>query len=55
MRISVVGKDKVLISSVFHNCSLEIFWVSYPIDLLPIPMGDASVIVQMNWLSRFGD
>ena len=28
--------------------------VSYPIDLIPIPMRDVYVIVGMDWLSRLG-
>ena len=28
--------------------------MSFPIDLIPIPMGDVCVIVGMDWLSRFG-
>ena len=33
---------------------LEIFGVEFPIDLVPIVMGDVCVIVGMDWLSRFG-
>ena len=28
--------------------------MSFPIDLIPIPMGEVCVIVGMAWLSRFG-
>ena len=30
------------------------FRVEFPIDLIPITMGDVCVIVGMDWLSRFG-
>lgn len=30
---------------------MEIFRVSYPIDFIPIPMGDACLIIRMDWLS----
>ena len=33
---------------------MEIFGVSFLIDLIPIPMGEVCVIVGMDWLSRFG-
>ena len=33
---------------------MEIFGVPYPIDLIPIPIRDVSVLVGMDWLSRFG-
>ena len=44
----------LLASSVYRGCTLEIFGVPFPIDLIPIPMGDVGVIVGMDWLSRFG-
>ena len=41
-------------SRVYQDCALEIFRVPYPIDFIPIPIGDVCVIVGMDWLSRFG-
>ena len=41
-------------TDVIQGCILEIFGVEFPIDLVPITMGDVCVIVGMDWLSRFG-
>lgn len=40
--------------SVFRDFTLETFRVSYLIDLIPIPLVDVCVIVEMDWLRRFG-
>ena len=40
-------------SDVIRGCVLEIFSVEFPIDLVPIAMGDVCVIVGMDWLSRY--
>ena len=45
---------EVSTSSVYRGCELEIFGVSFTIDLIPIPMGEVCVIVEMDWLSQFG-
>ena len=54
LRVSIANEHGVSASSVYRGCELEIFGVSFPIDLIPIPMGDVCVIVGMDWLSRFG-
>ena len=41
-------------TDVIRGCVLEIFGVEFPIDLVPIAMGDVCVIVGMDWLSRYG-
>lgn len=41
-------KKKVSASSVFRGCTLQIFGMPYPIDLIPIPMVDVRVIVGMD-------
>lgn len=48
MRIPIAGKDKVPVSNIFHDCTLEFFGVSYPIDLAPIPMGTSTLI--LGWI-----
>ena len=52
--ISIAKEHGVSTSSVLQGCILEIFVVAYLIDLIPIPMGDVRLIVQMYWLRRFG-
>ena len=54
LRVSIANEHGVSASSVYRGCELEIFGVSFPIDLIPIPMGDVCVIVGMDWLSCFG-
>ena len=45
LRVSIANEHGVSASSVFQDCALEIFEVSYPIDLIPIPMGYVCMIV----------
>ena len=52
--VSIANEHKIYASSVYQGCVLEIFGVSFPIDLIQIPMGDVCVIMGMEWLSRFG-
>ena len=54
LQVSIANEHGFSASSVYRGCELEIFGVSFPIDLIPIPMGDVCVIVGMDWLSRFG-
>ncbi|CAH1445284.1 unnamed protein product [Lactuca virosa] len=54
LRVSIANEHGVSASSVYRGCDLEIFGVSFPIDLIPIPMGEVCMIVGMDWLSRFG-
>ena len=53
LRVSIANEHKVSASSVYRGCELDIFGVSFPIDLIPIPMGEVCIIVGMDWLSRF--
>lgn len=41
-------------TAVIQGCVLKIFGVEFPIDLVPIAMGDVCVVLGMDWLSRFG-
>lgn len=51
--VSIANKNRVSASSIFCDCTLEIFGVSHLIDLIHMPTGDVCVILGMNWLSRF--
>ena len=53
LRVSIANEHGVSASSVYRGCELEICRVSFPIDLILIPMGEVCVIVGMDWLSRF--
>ena len=48
LRVSIVNEHAIYVSSVYQGCVLEIFGVSYLIDLILIPMGDVCVIVGMD-------
>ena len=39
LQVSIANEHGVCASSVYRGCDLEIFRVSFPIDLIPIPMG----------------
>ena len=54
LRVSIANEHGVSASSIYRGCELKIFGVSFPIDLIPIPMGDVCMIVGMDWLNRFG-
>ena len=54
LRVSIADEHAVFSIDVFRGCVLEIFGVEFPIDLVPIAMGDVCVVVGMDWLSQFG-
>lgn len=53
LRVSIANEHKVSASRVFCDYVLEIFRVPYSRYLIPIPMEDVCMIVEMDWLSRF--
>ncbi|XP_023761115.1 uncharacterized protein LOC111909549 [Lactuca sativa] len=55
LRVSILDEHSVSASKIHRDYSLEIFGIGYQIDLIPIPIGDVSVIVGMDWLGQFGD
>ena len=54
LQVSIADERAVYATDVIRGCVLEIFDVEFPIDLVPIAMGDVCVIVGMDWLSRYG-
>lgn len=54
LRVSIADERAVYATELIRGCVLDIFGVEFPIHLVPIAMGDACVIVGMDWLSRFG-
>ena len=54
MRVSIANEHGISASLIYQGCMLEIFGVSFLIDLIPIPMGDVCMIVCMDLLSHFG-
>ena len=53
LRVSIANENGVSVYAVYQGCILEIFEVPFPIDLIPIPIGDVCVIVGIDWLIRF--
>ena len=53
LQVSVTNEHGIFASSVYQGSVLEIFGVSFPIDLILIPMGDICVTVGMDWLIHF--
>ncbi|XP_052626750.1 uncharacterized protein LOC111890364 [Lactuca sativa] len=54
LRVSITNEHGVSDSSIYQGCVLEIFRVSVLINLIPIPMRYACIIVGMDWMRRFG-
>ncbi|XP_023749424.1 uncharacterized protein LOC111897707 [Lactuca sativa] len=54
LRVSIPDERPISATDIYRCGVLEIFGVGYPIDLIPITMGDVCVIVGMDWLSWFG-
>ena len=51
LRVSIANEKAVYATEVIRGCVLEIFGVEFPIDLVPIAMGDVYVIVGMDWFA----
>ena len=49
--MSIANEHGVSASSVYLGYELEFFGLSFPIDLIHIPMREVSVIVWMDWIS----
>lgn len=54
LQVSITNELEFYASSIYRRCVLEILGVSYPISMIPIPMGDVCEKVRLDWLSRFG-
>ena len=52
--VSIADEHVIFANDVIRGCVLEIFGVEFPIDLVPIVIGDVCVIAGMDWLSQFG-
>ena len=48
LRVSIADEKVIYAADVIRGCVLEIFGVKFPIDLVPIAMGDVCVIVGMD-------
>ncbi|GJX40206.1 putative reverse transcriptase domain-containing protein [Tanacetum coccineum] len=50
---SEVADNKIIhVVSVFQNCEIEINNEKFPVDLIPMPMGEINVVIGMDWLCK---
>lgn len=48
LEVTIIDDHTVLTLDVYHDCTLEIFGVGFPIDLIPIPMRDVCMVAGMD-------
>ncbi|KAI3717637.1 hypothetical protein L1987_69382 [Smallanthus sonchifolius] len=50
--VEVANGDSLTIDSIIHDCSLELNDHTFPINLVPMPLGSFDIIIGMDWLSN---
>ncbi|GJT75499.1 reverse transcriptase domain-containing protein [Tanacetum coccineum] len=50
--VEVAGNKIIHVVSVFQNCEIEIDNEKFPVDLIPMPMGEINVVIGVDWLSK---
>ncbi|KAI3776397.1 hypothetical protein L1987_46178 [Smallanthus sonchifolius] len=50
--VEVADGNTVTIDTIIHDCSLELNNHTFPINLIPMPLGSFDVIIGMDWLSK---
>ncbi|KAI3821269.1 hypothetical protein L1987_08833 [Smallanthus sonchifolius] len=50
--VDVANGDSLTIESVIYDCSLELNEHTFPINLVPMPLGSFDIIIGMDWLSN---
>ncbi|KAI3797676.1 hypothetical protein L1987_32938 [Smallanthus sonchifolius] len=50
--VEVADGNTVAIDTIIYDCSLELNKHTFPINLIPMPLGSFDVIVGMDWLSK---
>ncbi|KAI3743880.1 hypothetical protein L1987_56947 [Smallanthus sonchifolius] len=50
--VEVANGDSLTIDSIIPNCSLELNDHTFPINLVPMPLGSFDIIIGMDWLSK---
>ncbi|KAI3776587.1 hypothetical protein L1987_46373 [Smallanthus sonchifolius] len=50
--VEVANGDSLTIDSIIHECSLELNDHTFPINLVPMPLGSFDIIIGMDWLSN---
>ncbi|KAI3814080.1 hypothetical protein L1987_18825 [Smallanthus sonchifolius] len=50
--VEVADGNSITIDSIIHDCSLELNGHTFPVNLIPMPLGSFDVIIGMDWLSK---
>ncbi|KAI3827783.1 hypothetical protein L1987_01866 [Smallanthus sonchifolius] len=50
--VEVANGDSLTIESIIYDCSLELNEHTFPINLVPMPLGNFDIIIGMDWLSN---
>ncbi|KAI3784173.1 hypothetical protein L1987_43267 [Smallanthus sonchifolius] len=50
--IEIANGDSLTIESIIYDCSLELNDHTFPINLIPMPLGSFDIIIGMDWLSN---
>ncbi|KAI3762560.1 hypothetical protein L1987_52991 [Smallanthus sonchifolius] len=50
--VEIANGDSLTIESIIYDCSLELNDHSFPINLVPMPLGSFDFIIGMDWLSN---
>ncbi|KAI3686167.1 hypothetical protein L1987_79840 [Smallanthus sonchifolius] len=50
--VEIANGDSLTIDSIIYDCSLELNDHSFPINLVPMPLGSFDIIIGMDWLSN---
>ena len=54
LEVEIASDQRVMATCVFRGCEFEASGMRFPIDLVPIPMGEICIAIGMDWLDRFG-
>ncbi|KAI3797465.1 hypothetical protein L1987_32722 [Smallanthus sonchifolius] len=50
--VEVADGNTLTIDTIIHDCSLELEGHTFPINLIPMPLGSFDIIIGMDWLSK---
>ncbi|KAI3821524.1 hypothetical protein L1987_09092 [Smallanthus sonchifolius] len=50
--VEVANGDSLTIESIIYDCSLELNDHTFPVNLVPMPLGSFDIIIGMDWLSN---
>jgi len=53
VEVEVANSKTFLVFEIFRGCKLTVKEEEYPIDLIPMTLGEFDVIIGMDWLSKY--